>query len=189
MRMRALFPAAVSVLLAASALPPCAACRWAAYLGAEPLNASDLLILPPHALAMQSHRDPFVPHLNESTLYDPRKAKLRDSKVKHFPPSHSFPHTKLISRCGGAGQPRWLWRRMVRLCRENGDAFATSRKERAFRRRGHRRRHRTANGVGRAAGGGSGIPRRVHPHPCRYLLRRLTISFLNRLADSQNHWL
>jgi hypothetical protein len=96
MRMRALFPAAVSVLFAASALPPCAACRWAAYLGAEPLNASDLLILPPHALAMQSHRDPFVPHLNESTLYDPRKAKLRDSKV--FTPSHSFPLTKLISR-------------------------------------------------------------------------------------------
>jgi glutamine amidotransferase len=50
-------------------------------LGAEPINASNLLILPPHALAVQSYKPPFVPHLNESTLYDARKAKLRDSKV------------------------------------------------------------------------------------------------------------
>ncbi len=80
--MRALALGPLLVLLALAGAPwRCAACRWAAYLGAAPLNASDLLILPPHALAVQSHRAPFVPLLNESTLYDARKAKLRDSKV------------------------------------------------------------------------------------------------------------
>jgi len=62
-------------------LRPARPCRWAAYLGAEPLNASDLLVAPPHALALQSHRPPFVPALNESTLYDARLAKRRDSKI------------------------------------------------------------------------------------------------------------
>ena len=71
----------LTLLVALQQLQGCGACRWAAYLGAAPLNASDLLIEPPHALALQSHRAPFVPHLNESALYDARKAKLRDSKI------------------------------------------------------------------------------------------------------------